>query len=158
MIAPAVIEEVRELLLRLRLVRDDACALQALRSRHRRHHGGQIGELRRLQSDQLIAGLGGLPRARRRLARRGQGADLRARRIEVLDDARLHLHGVLKAGERVLPARLCRGEELLRRGRTGMALRIGLPERLIDRRDVVGDALRLDEKLLGSRDRLLKLC
>ena len=42
--------------------------------------------------------------------------------------------GVLKAGERVLPARLRVGEELLRGRRAGVGLRIGLRERLIDRR------------------------
>jgi hypothetical protein len=66
-----------------------------------------------------------------------------------LHHARLHAHGVLEAGERVLPTRLSAGEELLRGGRAGIALRITLRERLIDRSDVVGDALGLGEELLG---------
>ena len=140
-----------ELLLRLRLVRDVAGALQALGARDRRHDGGQVGELLRLQRDELVAGLGRLKRAGGRLARRDQRLDLRARAVEVLHDAGLHPHGVLEAGERVLPARLRVGEELLRGGRAGIALRIALRERLIDRRDVVGDALGLGEELLGLR-------
>ena len=40
--------------------------------------------------------------------------------------------------------------------RRGVALRIGTGEDLIDRIDVVGDALRLAKELLGLADRLLK--
>ena len=82
---------------------------------------------------------------------------MRARVVEVGDHAGLHAHGVLEAGERVLPTRLRVSEKLLRGGRAGIGLRIGLRERLVDRRDAVGDALRLREKLLGPRDRLLEL-
>ena len=76
--------------------------------------------------------------------------------VEILHDAGLHAHGVLEAGERVLPARLRVGEKLLRRGRAGIGLRIGLGEGLIDRADAVGDALRLGQKLLGLGDRLFE--
>ena len=75
-------------------------------------------------------------------------------RIEVPHHAGLHPQGILEAGQRVLPARLGIAEELLRRGRAGVALRIESLEGLIDLVDVVGDALRLDEQLLRARDRL----
>ena len=141
---------------RLVLALDVAGAFQALGARDRRHDGGEIGELLGLERHELVAGLGGLQRAGGRLARRDQRIDLGARAVEILHHAGLHAHGVLEAGERVLPAGLRIGEELLRGGRARIGLRIGLRERLIDRGDVVGDALRLGEKLLGLADRLLE--
>ena len=66
-----------------------AGAFQALGTRERRHQGGEIGELICLQSDKLVAGLRGLERARRGLARRYQGVDLRPCAIEVADDTGL---------------------------------------------------------------------
>ncbi len=57
LVAAAVIEKACELLLRLLLALDVSGALQALGARDRRHHGGQIGELLRLDADELVARL-----------------------------------------------------------------------------------------------------
>ena len=66
-----------------------------------------------VDGDELIAGLRSLKRAGGALARRHQRVDLGARRVEVLHDAGLHAHRVLKSGAGVLPARLRIGEKLL---------------------------------------------
>src|ERR1700722_3577987 len=132
LVAWAVIEEVGKLLLRLQLVLDIARALQALGACDGRHDGGEVGKLLGLERRELIAGLSGLKRAGRGLARRDQRIDLSAGAVEVLHGASLHAHGVLEAGERVLPAGLRAGEELLAGCRTGIALSIALRERLID--------------------------
>ena len=114
------------LLLRLLLALDVARAFQALGAGDRRHDRGEVGELLGLERDELVAGLRGLQRAGRGLARRDQRVDLGAGAVEILHHAGLHAHGVLEAGERVLPAGLRVGDELLRGGRAGIGLRIGL--------------------------------
>ena len=76
--------------------------------------------------------------------------------VEILHDAGLDAHRVLESGARVLPARLSVGEKLLRRGRAGIGLRVGLGEGLVDRADAVGDPLRLGQELLGLGDRLFE--
>jgi hypothetical protein len=74
----------------------------------------------------------------------------------ILHDAGQDAHRVLEPGPRVLPAGLRVGEKLLRRGRAGIGLRIGLGEGLIDRADAVGDPLRLGQELLGLGDGLFE--
>ena len=67
--------------------------------------------------EELVAGLGGLERAGGRLAR-GDQRDICVRLVSrFCTDAGLDAHGVLQAGERVLPARLRVGDQLLRRSR-----------------------------------------
>src|SRR5271165_605020 len=154
LIASAVVEEVLKLLLSLDLALDLTRTIEALGAGNRRHDGGEIGELLGLKRDELVARLRGLQRARGRLARRDERADLGAGRVEILHDASLDAHGVLESGSRVLPARLCVSEKLLRRGPAGIGLRIGPSEGLIDRADAVGDSLRLGQELLGLGDRL----
>ena len=73
----------------------------------------EIGKLLRLQCEELIAGLARLQGARRTLARGHKGRHLRAVRIEIPDDGGLHPHGVLKTGDRVLPAHLRVGDQRL---------------------------------------------
>ena len=96
---------------RLRLALDLARAFQALGARDRRHDGGEIGELRGLEGDELIARLRCLERAGRRLAGRDERVDLGAGELKILHDAGLDAHRVLESGERVLPARLRVGEQ-----------------------------------------------
>jgi len=69
LIAGAVVHEIGELLLGLRLIGGGTCAFETLGPGDRRHDRRQVGELGRLQSDQLIARLGGLQRAGCKLAR-----------------------------------------------------------------------------------------
>ena len=57
LVARPVAQEIGQLLLRLGLVCDIARALQALGARDRRHHRGEVGELRGLKRDKLVAGL-----------------------------------------------------------------------------------------------------
>ena len=157
LVARPVAQEIGQLLLRLGLVRDIARALQALGARDRRHHRGEVGELRGLKRDKLVAGLRGLEGAGGPLARRNEPSNLGAGGGEVLHHAGLDAHGVLESGERVLPAGLRARQQLLRGGRTRIGLRVGLSEGLIDGSDAVGDPLRLGQELLGLVDRLLEL-
>ena len=70
-------------------------------------------------------------------------------------DTGLHPQRILVGGQRVLPALLGIADELLRRGRAGVTLRVESLEGLIDLVDVVGQALRLVEQLLRACERLL---
>ena len=117
---------------------------------------GEVGELLGLEREKLVARLRRLKRACRRLARSDQRRHLRAVGVDIADHGGLHTHRVLQAADRVLPTRLRIGDELCvrRRHRGG---RVFLAEDLIDLLDVVGDVLRLGEKLLGALHRLLKL-
>ena len=121
-----------------------------------RDDGGEIGQLLRLKGKELVSSLSRLKRAGCGLTRSDERGHLRAVGVEIADDSRLNVHRVLKAADRILPAGLGIGDELGigRRHRGG---RVFLLERLIDRLDVVGDILRLAEKLLRSLDRLLEL-
>src|SRR3546814_13786534 len=65
---------------------------------------GQVGELLRLQRQQLVPGLGGLERAGRRLAGGHQLVDRAARTTQIADHTGLDLHGVLDGGDAVAPA------------------------------------------------------
>jgi hypothetical protein len=73
----------------------------------------QVCELLRLQCEQLVAGLSGLKRAGRALALPDQSRHLGAVGIDVADDTGLHAECVLKAADRVLPARASIGDEPL---------------------------------------------
>src|SRR5208282_1950860 len=81
-------------------------ALKALGPSLRSDSGGEVRELLGLESKDLIAGLGRLKRARRRLARRHQRRGLRAVGVEIADDASLNAKSVLQSADRVLPALL----------------------------------------------------
>ncbi len=86
----------------------------------------KIRKLRGLKRDELIAGLRRLQRAGRGLARIDQRVDLGVGAVEILHRARLDVHGVLKARQRVLPAGLRVGHQLLGGGRGGIGDGIGL--------------------------------
>ncbi len=60
LIAGAVVEEVGDLLLRLRLVLDLARPVQALGAGHGGDDRGEVGELLGREAHELVAGLGGL--------------------------------------------------------------------------------------------------
>ena len=83
------------------------------------------------------------------------GINAVTRGVERLHHAGLHAERIVVCGERILPARLRIVEELLGRGRAGVALRIAALERLVDLADVVGETLGLADQLLGPRHRLL---
>ncbi len=99
LVSPTVIEEIGELLLRSQLVFDIARAFQALRPSDRRHDGGEIGELPRLQAGELIARLRRLQRAGGGLTGRNQRIDLRAGVLQILHDAGLYSHCILESGQ-----------------------------------------------------------
>ena len=65
-------------------------ALKALGPSLRGDGGGEVRELLGLERKDLIAGLGRLKRAGRRLARRDQRRHLRAVGVEIADDASLN--------------------------------------------------------------------
>ena len=118
--------------------------------------GGEIGKLLGLKRKDLIAGLGCLERAGGRLAGRHERRHLCAVGVEIADDASLHPHGVLQSADRVLPPRLCIGDQRLI-GLAGVRAAVGRLERAVDLLNIVGDVLRLGEELLGALDRRLKL-
>ena len=64
----------------------------------------KIGELLRLESEKLVAGLGRLERACRPLALADQRRNFGAVRVDVADHAGLDAHCVLQSAHGVLPA------------------------------------------------------
>ncbi len=153
LIAAAGRDEAGELLARLVLARRRLRAFEALRAALRGEQRGQVGELLRLEREQLVARLRRLQRAGRALARAHQRADLRLRRRQVADHGRLRFQRVLEAAQRIAPARLRVGDELRRRRRPGVAIGIDVLELALDVGDVVEHALRLAEQRLRALDR-----
>ena len=149
-------KEATTLLARLFLRGGALRRFDVLRASLCRDGGGEIGELLRLQRQELVAGLCCLERPGRRLARRHQRRHLGAVCVDIADDAGLHLERVLERRDRVPPALACTVDQGLvaRAGRRGT---IRGREGTIDLTHVVSDPLRLPEKLLRALDRLLDL-
>src|SRR5579884_665005 len=119
-----------------------------------RHDGGEVGELLRLERENLVAGLHRLQRPGRALALADQRRHLRPVGVEIADHTGLDPHRVLQAADRVLPPCPGVGDELLV-GRGQRGITVGRLKRLVDLLNVEGDVVRLPEKLLGTLDGLL---
>src|SRR3546814_5701186 len=112
---------------------------------------GQVGELLRLQRQQLVPGLGGLERAGRRLAGGHQLVDRAARTTQIADHTGLDIHGVLEGGDAVAPAASRARDHRALRTRKIDVLR--LPSELaLDRLHIVSPALGLLDQLLRLAD------
>ena len=131
-------------------------ALKALGPSLRGDGGGEVRELLGLEGEDLVARLGRLKRAGRRLARGDQRRHLRAVGVEIADDASLNAKSVLQGADRVLPALLSIGDQRLA-GLAGVRGSVGRLERMVDLLDIVGNVLGLAQELLGALDRRLKL-
>jgi hypothetical protein len=117
--------------------------------------GSEIGKLLRLQSEELISGLGCLQGARCRLAGADQRVDARLGVTEVRDDTGLHRQGILERADAVLPSRIRIGDHagvVALQGGTSVAI----GECALDRLHVEGDPLGLAEQSPGRIDLALQ--
>ena len=126
--------------------------LQVLSASLRRDRSGQISELLGLECCELIAGLCRLQCSGGGLARCHKRRHLRAVGVEIGDDTGVHSQSILQRRNGSLPTRLRVGYQCLART-TGRGRGVGCRKGAIDLSDVVGDALRLIQKLLGALDR-----
>ena len=131
--------------------------IQRLGAPDRCHHGGQIGELLRLEREELITGLGGLKRAGRRLAGCHQLVHRRARAFDIADDTGLHLQRIFERADAGFPAIFCpRHKCPLRSGQVNILVLRG--KLRLDLLHVIRHALGLGQKLLGLADLRLQRC
>ena len=137
-----------------------ACRLSGLFERLRAalggHQGGEIGQLLRLQRDELIARLRRLQRAGGVLALRDEVGHGCPGPVEIADDAGLGLQRILEACDGCLPAAAgtCHQFRIAESGEPGGVVGV---EGVLDAGDIIGDALRLAEQVLGALHRLLQL-
>ena len=126
--------------------------LQALGASLRRDRSGQISELLGLECCELIAGLCRLQCSGGGLARCYKRGHLRAVGVQIGDNAGVHSQRILQRRQGRLPTRLRVSYQCLARC-AGRGRGIGCRKGAVDLSDVVGDALRLIQKLLGALDR-----
>src|SRR3546814_9450034 len=100
----SLLEEAAEALAGFSLLSGVARRLERLRTALRRHHRGQVGELLRLEREQLIARLRRLQRAACRLTGRHQRVDRRPGAIEITDCPGLYPKRIFERADNVLPA------------------------------------------------------
>src|SRR3546814_463226 len=148
--------EAAELLASLRFGGGVAGGFERLSASLRSDQCREVRDLLGLQGEKLVAGLRRLQRSGRRLAGADDVRHGGARAVDIADHASLDLQRILEPGDAGLPAVLRAVDQRLVGG-VEVHVAVAGRKRLLDLLDVIGDALRLPEKLLGLTTLRLKL-